>query len=252
MNPREELPNKGSVLVVKRQDIGELKITTADVLRGQGADPEKIKSRNPRLYKLAAKALEEGSELLAPDFVIKEVAILEIRHKKIILENNWEISGPLIAQQLSSAQFVEAIVCTIGKSLEEYVSTISSDDLLKALAYDGLGSAAVEALANAICHQLETRAAGRGLETTIPLNPGMIGWPIEQGQPQLFHILYPSRIGVKLTSGCLMKPRKSLSMLIGVGPKVEHSGTICDFCSMRETCKYRDYHHDVNDDGDLN
>jgi hypothetical protein len=50
------------------------------------------------------------------------------------------------------------------------------------LALDGLGSAATEALANAACTQTETEAKADGMQASIPLSPGMEGWPTGQGR----------------------------------------------------------------------
>lgn len=90
-------------------------------------------------------------------------------------------------------------------------------DLVYALALDGLGSAGVESLANAACRQFEIEAEEQHLEATIPLSPGMIDWSVEEGQPQIFDLLPAEEIGVKLTPSWVMIPRKSLSMVMGIG-----------------------------------
>ena len=43
------------------------------VLRGQGADPEAIRERNPRLVEIAERALAEGSTYLQPQTLIREL-----------------------------------------------------------------------------------------------------------------------------------------------------------------------------------
>ena len=40
----------------------------------------------------------------------------------------------------------------------------------------------------------------------------------------------------------MMVPKKSTSLVIGVGPDVEHTGETCDYCSMAATCRYRQEH----------
>jgi cobalamin-dependent methionine synthase I len=109
------------------------------------------------------------------------------------------------------------------------------------LALDGVGSAAAEALAHAACRRFATLAATEGLQTTVSLSPGMLGWPVEEGQRQLFSLLDASLIGVILTRDYLMIPRKSLSLVIGVGTKVNVEGKPCDFCTMYDTCRYRSH-----------
>jgi len=226
-------------------DIEKLEITPESVLRAQGADPEIIKARKPDLFTLAEQALQEGLPLLKAVYLVDEVKVKAVQHEKILLENRVEISGALISQHLSSSDSINAVLCTVGEEIEIYAAEVSSVNMVKGLALDGVGSAAVEALANAVCNQIEMQALKTGLQTTIPLSPGMIGWSVDQGQPVIFDLLNAAELGVELSPHFLMKPRKSLSMLIGVGAQIGAKGSTCDFCSMNATCRYQDHYRHV-------
>jgi hypothetical protein len=117
-----------------------------------------------------------------------------------------------------------------------------ADSASYSLALDGVGSAAVEALANAACRYFEEQAAGEGWQTSIPLSPGMIDWPLVEGQPQIFHLLENEPLEVELTNSYIMLPRKSLTMVLGAGPEMTAAGRTCDFCSLREVCRYQDHY----------
>jgi hypothetical protein len=219
-----------------------LEIDIDAVLRGQGADPNAIRARNPRLVDLAELALEEAEQLLQPRAYIRRFEVAGLRHELLELENGLALQGRLIGQHLARAEEVVAILATIGDELEEYASELSSKDLLHALAVDGVGSAATEALANAVCAHVEHEARAEGQETTIPLSPGMEGWSVDRGQPQIFALFKDEEISITLRPTGLMLPRKSLSMVLGVGQDVVQSGSTCDYCSMRETCRYQDHY----------
>jgi cobalamin-dependent methionine synthase I len=139
-----------------------------------------------------------------------------------------------------------AAVCTVGQAIDDVVSGAMDDDPLFGLALDGLGSAAVEALATSASNRFEAEAAAAGLETTIPLSPGMVGWPVERGQPELFALVRPDEAGVRLTSTWMMSPRKSISFVLGIGPDVRTSGRTCDYCSLKDTCRYQDHYAPQN------
>ena len=134
------------------------------------------------------------------------------------------------------------IVCTVGGAIESYTSRLFGVDPVLALALDGVGSAAVEALSVNATRHFEALAAARGCGVTVPLSPGMEGWPVEEGQPQLFTLLDAESIGVTLTESSLMLPGKSLSLLIGMGPDVSSQGAVCDYCAVRATCRYKGSH----------
>lgn len=209
------------------------------VLRGQGADPGALRSRSPRLVQAAQRALAEGVALLRPAVLYEEFQVQALRHQRLLMSGGGVLEGELIARHLAQAEEVLVIVCTIGEALEKRASQAMEQEPVYGLALDGVGAAAVEALANAACQRLAEQAATRGLKTTIPLSPGMAGWPLLEGQQQLFALLDSRRIGVALTEHGLMLPWKSLSMVLGVGRHVRRTGRPCDSCEMRETCRYR-------------
>jgi hypothetical protein len=220
----------------------ELDIDVDTVLRSQGSDPEAVRKRGGGIVELAEKALEEGRDYLDPVVVYRWMTVESLTHERIDLEGGARLTGSLIVQHLGAAEKVVGALCTIGESLERKVSQVMGEDPAYGLALDGLGSAAVESLANAVCHHFETQVTEQGYRASIPLSPGMVGWPVEIGQQEIFDILGDDKAGVRLTSSSMMIPRKSLTMVLGFGPEVGNGGHPCDYCSMRETCRYRDHY----------
>jgi hypothetical protein len=225
---------------VEHKETWKLEITPDDVLRGQGADPAVIRARSPHLVEVAEQALEEGLGLVEPQVIQERVSVESVRHDRLRLGNGASLKGQGIAQHLAPATEIVVVVCTIGPALDERSFAVMGQDVVRGLALYGVGSAAVEALANAVCQQIEGEAEERDLRTTIPLSPGMIGWSVEEGQPQIFQLVDGGRIGVELNPGGVMTPLKSLSMVIGLGRSVADQGRTCDYCVMKETCRHRD------------
>jgi hypothetical protein len=113
-----------------------------------------------------------------------------------------------------------------------------SEDPLYALALDGLGNAAVESLAQQVCGQIAEQVKDEGLQASTPLSPGTPEWPVEVGQPQIFALLDPSKAGVKLSSGGMMIPKKSVSFVVGLGQEMSQN-SMCTVCSLQNTCRYQ-------------
>ena len=210
------------------------------VLRGQGADPVVLRARRPALVQLAEQALQEGFSLIEPTVSYKEYTIKAIQHDRLIFNEGGYLTGKLPVQHLAKAQVVYIVLCTIGTSLERYSSEMWNSSATYSLALDGVGSAAVEALANATCRELENQAAERGWKSSIPLSPGMIDWSVVEGQPQIFKLLESEKIYVELSEGFIMTPRKSLTMVLGAGLDLISQGSTCDYCNLREVCHYRE------------
>lgn len=227
-------------------DTQDLDFDVDAVLRGQGADPGAIRARSPRLVETAERALEEGRALLQPQTLYRELGVEVLRHERLMLEDGLALSGELVSEHLGPAERVVLIICTVGEALETHAGEVSSDNIVYGLALDGVGSAAVESLANAACKHFEDQAAEGGLQSSIPLSPGMVGWPVDKGQPEIFTILEPAQINISLSEYGLMMPRKSLTMVLGFGPKMQTAGRTCDYCAMRETCRYQDHYAPAN------
>ncbi len=220
----------------------DLELDVDAVLRGQGAEPAAIRARSPLLVETAARALEEGLPLVEPVVVYHRLPVESVRHERLTLAGGGVLSGSLIGQHLAPAEEVIALLCTVGEALEQHAAEMMSTQIVYGLALDGVGSAAVEALANAACRRFELEAAEHAMQTTIPLSPGMLGWPVEQGQPEIFSLLDGQAAGVRLTESQIMIPRKSLTMVLGIGPDVSTGGRTCDYCSLRETCRYQEHY----------
>lgn len=229
-------------------DRWDLPITVDDALRAQGADPDAIRSRRPTLISSTEKAISMGANLLKPRVLYEKYTVKSFAHERLQLNVNSSsqgkayLSGQLIAQHLAPAQQVIVMLCTIGKELDDTVSSLFNADPLLGLALDGVGSAAVEMLAIQACNYFEIQANDAGVKTSLPLNPGMVGWPVDQGQPQIFALLESEEIQVSLTDSCMMVPNKSLSMVLGVGKDLSVTGTYCEYCSLKGVCKYQNHY----------
>lgn len=224
--------------------LGDVKfsITADQVLLAQGANPDLIKKRKPGLILTAEKALKLGLPLLEPTVLYQELELETVQHETLLLSGGHRLRSQLLTQHLANAKIVVVILCTVGEQIEKEVTAVYDRDPVLGLALEGVGSAAVEALANSTCKFFETRAQEKNWQATIPLSPGMLNWPVESGQPEIFHILQPSSIGLELTSSYLMLPRKSLTMVLGLGPQLMINGTTCDYCTMQASCKYQDHY----------
>jgi hypothetical protein len=217
-----------------------LDLTVDDVLRAQGADPAVVRERRPILVELAEQALETSRHLLVPRVSWCRHEVQGLRHEKLTLKNGLTLTGPLVAGQLGPAEQVVALICTVGGAIEAHSARAMEQDLLVGMAVDAVGSAAVELLANAACRRFEDEAAAQGLQTTVPLSPGMLEWPVDVGQPEIFSMFDADDLEVDLTESWTMLPLKSLSMILGMGRDVNADGSTCDYCAMQETCRYHD------------
>jgi hypothetical protein len=130
-------------------------------------------------------------------------------------------------------------LCTVGARLEDEVARRSADDrLLEALILDTIGSVAAEAAADALNRELCGAARARGRFAGPRCSPGYPGWELER-QPELLAMLPAGLLGVSLTDGVMMVPRKSVSFAVPLLKEPPlHDGGACSRCS-RPDCTFR-------------
>ena len=140
----------------------------------------------------------------------------------------------------SSPPEIITMVCTIGRGLERQVTRYSrSGEPLRGTLLDGIGTAAVDTLAQEVCRCIAKEVKARGLQAGSPVNPGMPGLPITE-QANLLKLTGAEEIGVSLTSSGIMVPRKSTSLVISIGGEMAtwSQADICRNCNLVATCPY--------------
>lgn len=244
MSP-DTLPSDGMILKVFTPH--QLGLEVDWILMGEGADPQVLRQRKPWLVEAAEHALELGLDLLQPQLVMRLLDVDEMRHQQVRFTQGGSLAGEAIGQHLAGARQVALVVYTIGPLLEERIQAEMNTDPTLAFAFEGLANAAVEALGGLVFHQLEEIAAARNWQLSILLSPGMVGWSLEEGQPQIFRLLDTSPAGVEVTSAWMMLPRKTSSAVVGLGPDLlPAEGLPCEYCTLNGRCRYKEFHGRAN------
>lgn len=179
-----------------------------------------------RLRRMVEEQLETAREWLVPRAVYRVVATDLLPSREIFAD----------------AREVALAVCTVGEMVEEKISELfRQGDAATALVVDAIGSAATEAVANAVNEEIDRLARGRGWYTTRRFSPGYGNWPVEE-QQLIFRHFPRQPVGVRLTCGHMMLPRKSVSFAVKMGPlpMAEVNPGRCPVCSQRDRCAYRD------------
>jgi hypothetical protein len=225
-------------LPVKR-DI-PLHLDLKEVLRRAGArDSSRVRPEIRRTV-LEQLAVVEDEHLLEPVIAYEFYKKDEIVNRQFSSDGR-EIDASLLSSLFPNAQELAVMVCTIGIRLENKVTEyFNAGEALRGTLLDGIGSAAVDVLSQEGCRFIAENARSRGYQASSPVNPGMPGFPVAE-QWWLLDLVPSREIGLSLTTSGIMVPRKSTSMVIGIGMQMTTSTPVevCARCSLKETCNYR-------------
>lgn len=218
--------------------VDSIQVEVDNLFRAQGADPASVRARRPALISLAEQAITTGMGLIKPRTWLTVLPVEAVRHNHLRLAGGFTLRGDLVLQELSSAEQVAVGLVTVGPELDNYIQEYIHQEAPLAYLVDAFGSAAVDQVQCCLQDQVVQQACDQGLSTTTPLSPGLIGWPVDTGQEDIFRILSPDPTVIRLTESYQMVPRKSASFVMGIGRDLK-SGVPCDYCSARERCHHR-------------
>lgn len=218
-----------------------LRLKISEVLRREGI--KEYSKLKPEIKDLIRELLAtvNDARLLEPAIAYEIHSITEMRHDQLCLEGNAALHSPLLPSVLREAKELVVVVCTIGPRLEEEVTEcFNKEEPLRGLLLDGIGSAAVDSLTQEVCKLMMREASSRGYRASSPLGPGMPGFPITE-QWQMLNLVPAGEIGVSLTPIGMMMPRKSISMVIGMGSEMPTwaQAEVCARCNLMKTCPYK-------------
>jgi hypothetical protein len=218
-----------------------LSLKTREVIRRVGIrGHSKIRPEVKSLI-LELIASAKNAHLLEPAIVYEIYPITGMSRRQLSLRGKGTLRGPLLPSLLPGAKELAAVVYTIGPKLEKQVTKyFNQNEPLRGLLLDGIGSAAVDSLTEEVCKFITTKVSSRGYQASGPISPGMPGLPVTE-QWQLLKMVPAQKIGVSLISSGVMVPRKSASMVIGIGPQMKTwtRTEVCAHCNLRESCHYR-------------
>lgn len=147
------------------------------------------------------------------------------------------LHAPRLLPESGQLTALACAVCTLGPALETRISTLFAERRASlAMALDALGNEMLMAVSRRAQDRMLVDARRRGLTMAGELRAGDPGLALE-AQAAVLRLAQAELIGVRLASGQLMHPLKSVSMVLGVGidlPPVQWSR--CDECPQRAKC----------------
>ncbi len=153
------------------------------------------RSINESVLALIAEEKERASRLIHPESIYT------------VCEHSETNEHPIFDQ----AEKTAFCLCTIGPELETHCAAyFRTDDTLRGLILDAIGSEATEQVARHADTELAKIARKMGLWPSKRFSPGYRNWDLSE-QSFLFKVLPAEKIGITLNDSFMMTPRKSVS-----------------------------------------
>lgn len=190
------------------------------------------------LRREAERMADELSDAIQPRYFYRVESVDHLPDRVRLQRTELDLAGSTALEMLAGCDQAVLLACTLGARFDAKLLAIQARDMAKAVIYDALGSAFVEAG----CDQAERDIAVRfpDLFLTDRFSPGYGDLPLDI-QPALCAALDTGRrLGVTVTPSLLMNPVKSVTAVIGLSDAPQPARVRgCGACNLRETCQFR-------------
>lgn len=147
-------------------------------------------------------------------------------------------TGRTIKKMMTGAEHYIFFIATAGPEPEELARKLMAEgQYLEGYIVDLIASALADGAAQVLHDQVKQEAASRALKITNRYSPGYCDWDVSE-QQKLFALFPENCCDIALSESSLMSPIKSVSGIIGSGPKVSYRDYTCEICSMVD-CHFR-------------
>jgi len=188
----------------------------------------------------ANECLKIAKSKAAPKATLARNKIIDMGGPSIKLEGGIKLSTGEISSSLKGAAYMYIVAVTIGRGVEEAATKyMEKGDFLRGYILDRIGSFACESLAESVEEGLRKAYARKGMSVSMRFSPGYCDFPIEE-QFKLDKALGFSKIGITINKNCMMVPKKSITAIVGIGPKgaFGKKRSQCGTC-VKSDCSYR-------------
>jgi hypothetical protein len=224
----------------------QIKILSDDLAAG-------IKTRGSRdkILELACRLLEKVQGSWQPRAVFRWLGVKRTTNGLVLLNSldngeTAQVAGCLnlgfASSFMTGAKYGLVAVFTAGDELETMAVMASREkQIMDAYLYDIIGLAVLEKLRQQINQVVEEKAREMNWGVGPFLSPGSVhGWKLED-QNNLCDLVPMERIGVKRCENGILKPFKTLSCLVGIGPdfSAKTVGETCEICLKKDQCEIR-------------
>lgn len=210
------------------------------LLRAEKIDPNIRDERSRAILTTLEECMRKARSLSVPKYTFTEKKISVFNDDSIEIEGGTKFYTKKTTAYMKGASELVLFLVTIGAGIENEASSLTSGkDPLKGYLLDRIGSFAVESLADNLEKRLRKDYSHGKKSVSSRFSPGYCDWPIDD-QFKMAKIIDFSKADVKLTEGCMMVPKKSISAIVAIADEgvFKEFVSSCDICENKE-CYFR-------------
>lgn len=149
------------------------------------------------------------------------------------------LRGGDLRAHLEGAERLCLTAATLGHDCDRQALRLEARSMADAVCFNAASTALIESVSDRAQREINALASAERLSVGGRYSPGYGDFPLTQ-QVELLRLLRAQeRLGITLTEGFMMLPRKSVTGVIGLYADTPGERVSCSVCTMREWCEFR-------------
>ncbi len=170
-------------------------------------------------YRLLAKVLKENETLFTPRFVCALFAVGTVSPAVTLSGADVSFPGESIKKHLAGASHALLNAFTLGAQTDKRIKELSFSRPSESVALNAIASVYAEMKADELLGREREKIEAEGFETSFRFCPGYGDLPLSANADIGRALSVEKKIGLSVTEGGLLLPRKSIIGVTGVYPK---------------------------------
>lgn len=211
-------------------------INRSEALRYMGYNGEPDERISAQIGECEKALLKEAR----PQFVWRIFELTRVENILALNGCDFTLEGRDIAEHLRGCDKAAIICATLSADMDRFQRRLDVSDSMKALITDALANALIEQVAEEARKDILVNMSG--YSTTFCYGAGYGDFPIETAQQLIAAVDAVRTIGVCCTATNMLTPQKTIVGIVGLSRgELEIKRKSCEDCTMRHTCKFREY-----------
>ena len=193
---------------------------------------------SPRLTRQMNEAIDCVMEYARP-WTTQRIHAMEAEPGWVRVSETVALRSFRLARSLRPCHTIHVYLVTLGEAIDQVIMRAMHRQPAFGVVVDAAASVAAESLVETLHDRIEDELPWDETRS-LPFSPGYCDWPLREQQKLFALFATGSCGGVVLSRDCLMRPRKSISGVIGIGPRdvLDEIPSPCVSCG-RKNCPYR-------------
>jgi hypothetical protein len=175
---------------------------------------------NGHVGSLFHQAVRDAPEFIQPKGVYRLLSIAS-RSESVteFRDTDFVLQSKQVTKMLRNAEMAVVFMVTIGSALEDHVKQLmDTGEMTQGVILDAIGSETADAAADKLHHGVIKELALESKYSITPrFSPGYGDWLLTV-QKEILSLCSGSQIGISVNDSFLMRPRKSVSAVLGWTP----------------------------------